>query len=155
MGIKIKETVKNPLKKVMGSNKVQVGWFGETGKTMMLASIFEGKANPGGRNHNIIVPAWKPLEAAAPEIENQAINTIKREAANMILNGKEETLKKIALKGAEELKKTVEETKSPGNKPGTIKQKGFDNPMIRSGNFKRSASGKVNGVGTFGKGKLG
>ena len=38
---------------------------------------------------------------------------------------------------------------------GRFKKKGFDNPMVDTGKFKKAASGKVNGVGTFGKGKLG
>ena len=154
MSIKIKETNKNLLKKVLGSNKVQVGFFGE-GKVSMLAHVFEGMADPGGKNGSVVVPNWKPLETASPEILEAAKMIIKVEAADMILNGKDNALKKVALKSAEVLKKTVEDIRSPGNKPGTVKKKGFDNPMIDSGSFKKSASAKVNGVGTFGKGKLG
>ena len=80
---------------------------------------------------------------------------VKQEAPEMILYGKSNTLKKAALKGAGILKETIEGIKSPGNKESTIKKKGFDNPMVDSGKFKKAASGKVNGVGTFGKGKLG
>ena len=149
MGIKIKEKVKNPLKKVQGQNKVQVGIFGD-GKLTMLANIFE---DGGGRWGN--TPSWSPLETAAPKILEAAVNIVKQEAPEMILNGKSNTLKKAALKGAEILKETIEDIKSPGNKESTIKQKGFDNPMVDSGKFKKAASGKVNGVGTFGKGKLG
>ena len=78
MGIKIKETVKNPLKKVMGSNKVQVGIFGE-GKQVMLANIFE---NGGGCWGN--VPKWSPLETAAPKILEAGVAIVKQEAAQMI-----------------------------------------------------------------------
>ena len=133
----------------MGANKVQVGIFGD-GKLNMLANIFE---NGGGRWGN--TPSWSPLETAAPKILEAAVNIVNQEAAEMILNGKSNTLKKVALKGAEILKETIEDTKSPGNKEATIKKKGFDNPMVDSGKFKKAASGKVNGVGTFGKGKLG
>lgn len=149
MGIKIKEKIKNPLQKVMGANKVQVGIFGD-GKLNMLANIFE---NGGGRWGN--TPSWSPLETAAPKILEAAVNIVNQEAAEMILNGKSNTLKKVALKGAEILKETIEDTKSPGNKEATIKKKGFDNPMVDTGKFKKAASGKVNGTGTFGKGKLG
>ena len=149
MGIKIKETLKNPLKKVTGPNKVQVGIFGE-GKQVMLANIFE---DGGGRWGN--TPPWSPLKTAAPKILEAGIAIVKQEAAQMIISGKDNTLKKVALEGAGILKETIEGIKSPGNKDSTIKKKGFDNPMIETGKFKRSASGKVNGVGTFGKGKLG
>ena len=149
MGIKIKETVKNPLKKVQGQNKVQVGIFGD-GKLTMLANIFE---DGGGRWGN--TPSWSPLETATPKIAEVGRDIVKQEVAQMILNGKDNALKKVALKGAEILKETIEDIKSPGNKESTIKKKGFDNPMIDTGKFKKSASAKVNGVGTFGKGKLG
>ena len=149
MGIKIKETIKSPLKKVQGQNKVQVGIFGD-GKLTMLANIFE---NGGGRWGN--TPSWSPLKTAAPKILEAGIAIVKQEAAQMITNGKDNTLKKVALEGAGILKETIEGIKSPGNKESTIKKKGFDNPMVDSGKFKKAASGKVNGVGTFGKGKLG
>ena len=149
MGKQIKEKVKNPLQKVMGANKVQVGIFGD-GKQTMLANIFE---YGGGRWGN--VPDWSPLETAAPKILEAGVAIVKQEAAEMILNGKSNTLKKVALKGAEILKETIEDIKSPGNKEATIKKKGFDNPMIDTGKFKKAASGKVNGTGTFGKGKSG
>lgn len=152
--IKIKEEKKNPLKKVLGNNKVQVGIFGE-GKNVMLMSIFEGQADPGGRNGSVVVPAWKPLETATPDMLEASKLIIKVEAADMILNGKDNALKKVALKCAEVLKETIEDTKTPGNKPKTIDMKGADNPMIDSGRFKKAISAKVNGVGTFGKGKLG
>ena len=138
----------------MGSNKVQVGFFGE-GKINMLAHIFEGMADPGGINGSVVVPAWKPLETASSEILEASKVIIKEEAPGMIENGKDTALKKVALKSAEILKKTVEDIKTPGNKPRTIEKKDFDNPMIDSGKFKRSASAKVNGTGTYGKGKLG
>ena len=133
----------------MGANKVQVGIFGD-GKLTMLANIFE---DGGGRWGN--TPSWSPLETATPKIAEAGRDIVKQEVAQMILNGKDNALKKVALKGAEILKETIEDIKSPGNKESTIKKKGFDNPMVDTGKFKKAASGKVNGTGTFGKGKLG
>ena len=108
---------------------MQFGIFGE-GKQVMLANIFE---EGGGRWGN--TPSWSPLETAAPKILEAGVAIVKQEAAQMIINGKDNTLKKVALEGAGILKETIEGIKSPGNKDSTIKKKGFDNPMIEITKF--------------------
>ena len=72
MGIKIKEKVKSPLRKVQGQNKVQVGIFGE-GKQVMLANIFE---NGGGRCGNS--SPWSQLEKAAHKILEAGVAIVKQ-----------------------------------------------------------------------------
>lgn len=98
-------------------------------------------------------PGWHYNESAFEKVKEQiGHGSIPAELSNLFIKGENLTPKarEQAFSLVKDYKKNIEDIKTPHNAPSTIRQKGFDDPLIETGEFSTTPRGRLNGGGTFG-----
>lgn len=122
----------------------KIGWFETatyaTGEPVAyIASIHEFGYAPGG------IPA-RPFMRPAVAEHGQAWVDLLAKGANAALSGSmpaRDVLEMVVLRGAADVAKTIEAVSSPALAPATAKRKGFDKPLVDTGQLIQSVTGKV------------
>lgn len=100
----------------------------------------------GGKK--ILIPERSFMRSTLEENRSNLREKSKK-AVRLIQKGQIDANTALALLGeffADEISKKIVDIRSPPNAPATIKRKGFDNPLIETGQLKNSITYKVNRV---------
>lgn len=149
MAVKTKNNGFNKYKeafKKLNSKKVAVGLFETAGKKVITRGIVnEFGTENAGKNKNVTIPERSFVRSTYNKNYKKVAKDFTKIAKNISrgnynVNAK---LKEIGLKQELEIKKTINSLKIPSNALSTIKNKGFDNPLIETGEMRDKVSSKL------------
>ncbi len=110
-----------------------------------IAAVQEFGTNKAGKSKNVVIPERSFLRSTADE-NKEKYGKVLRSIMGDILLGSIKVEKGLALFGERvvgDVKKKITTIREPANAPGTIAQKGFDNPLIRTGTLRARIAKKV------------
>lgn len=125
-------------------HEAKVGWF-ETAAypdgtpVAYVATIHEFGYGPGG------IPARPFMRPAVVEFGQQWLDQL-AEGAKVAMSGRmtaRDVLEAVALQAAGNVAEMIQAVDSPALDPGTIARKGFDKPLVATGQMIQSVTGKV------------
>lgn len=130
----------------LNSKKVAVGVFKESGEDVRIKAIVnEYGTTKAGKNRNIVIPERSFLRSTFNK-NYKKISKKFSKIPKLIRSGKFNVLSELKLIGLyqkNQVKKTIIDFKDPPNAPSTIKNKGFNNPLIETGKLLKSISYKI------------
>jgi len=149
MGFKVIDKGYNNYKKSfrdLSSKKVAVGVFKESGENVRIRAIVnEYGTTKAGKNRNIVIPERSFLRSTFNK-NYKKISKKFSKIPKLIRSGRFDVTRELRLIGLyqkNQIKKTIIRFKDPGNALSTIKNKGFDNPLIETGQLLKSISFKI------------
>lgn len=131
--------------KELNSKKVAVGLFAKVGDDVLTRGIVNEFGARAGKNGNVVIPERSFIRSTY----NKNVKKVARRFAEIgksISNGNYNVDKKLKLIGSEQeaaVKKTISDLKYPPNAPYTIRKKGFDNPLIETGEMRNKISSEL------------
>jgi len=149
MGFKVIDKGYNNYKKSfqdLNSKKVDVGVFEESGENVLIKAIVnEYGTTKAGKNRNIVIPERSFLRSTFNK-NYKKISKKFSKIPKLIRSGRFDVMRELKLIGLyqkNQVKKTIIDFKDPANALSTIKNKGFDNPLIETGQLLKSISFKI------------
>lgn len=145
LGAEFKKLIEDP----KSSQKLEIGII-QNGKHSSGLNLFElATYLEYGTDR---APGWHYNESAFEKAKEQTEHGGLPELSNLFIKGENLTPKarEMAFSLVKDYKKNIEDIKTPHNAPSTIRRKGFDDPLIETGEFSTTPRGRLNGGGTFG-----
>ena len=146
--------MKGILDQLNNEQVTKAGWFKESGATddgfpyVDLANIFE---NGGGKYDNI--PAYAPVKKTTSKIDKKIESILNKRLIVFLQQGNLNVInQELGSLIGRELKKMISSIKSPANRQATIERKGYNDPMVHTGEFMRAVGYKINDGVLQGKG---
>lgn len=130
----------------LNSKKVVVGVFKESGEEVRIRAIVnEFGTTKAGKNRNIVIPERSFIRSTFNK-NYKKISKKFSKIPKLIRSGRFDVMRELKLIGLyqkNQVKKTIINFKDPANALSTIKNKGFDNPLIETGQLLKSISFKI------------
>ena len=110
-----------------------------------IAAVQEFGTHKAGKNRNVVIPERSFLRSTSDDNKQKYSQVLKSLMGDM-LSGTITIEQGLALFGERvvgDVKKKITTIREPANAPRTIAQKGFDNPLIRTGTLRSRIAKRV------------